>query len=149
MLATSRPARSYSNRVTFPSGSRVATTFPAASYSCEKARPSGSSCRVGLARALALDPQILLFDEPTSGLDPVTGAAIDELVIRMRDELGVTSVVVSHDIASITRVADRIAMLYKGKIIAIGAPKDIKNTKDPIVKQFITGAAKGPITEDA
>jgi len=105
----------------------------------------GMQKRIGLARALALDPQILLYDEPTTGLDPVTGAAIDELIIRMRDELGVTSVVVSHDIASITRVADRLAMLHQGKIIAAGTPDEMRNSENEVVRQFMQGRTEGPL----
>jgi phospholipid/cholesterol/gamma-HCH transport system ATP-binding protein len=105
----------------------------------------GMQKRVGLARALALDPQILLYDEPTSGLDPVTGAAIDELIIRMRDDLCVTSVIVSHDIASITRVADRVAMLHQGRIIAVGTPDEMRTSDNAIVRQFMEGNTEGPL----
>lgn len=109
----------------------------------------GMKKRVGLARAICNDPKIILYDEPTTGLDPIMADAINDLIIDLNNKLNVTSIVVTHDMVSAYKIADRIAMLYKGKIIAIGAPSDIKNTKDPIVKQFITGAAKGPITEDA
>ena len=105
----------------------------------------GMQKRAGLARALALDPQILLYDEPTSGLDPVTGASIDELIIRMRDDLCVTSVVVSHDIASITRVADRVAMLYQGRIVAVGTPDEMRNSENEIVRQFMEGNTEGSL----
>lgn len=105
----------------------------------------GMQKRVGLARALALDPQILLYDEPTSGLDPVTGASIDELIIRMRDDLCVTSVIVSHDIASITRVADKIAMLHQGRIMAVGTPDEMRNSENETVRQFMEGKTEGPI----
>ena len=109
----------------------------------------GMKKRVGLARAICNNPKIILYDEPTTGLDPIMADAINDLIIDLNSKLNVTSIVVTHDMVSAYKIADRIAMLYKGKIIAIGAPKDIKDTKDPIVKQFITGAAKGPITEDA
>jgi phospholipid/cholesterol/gamma-HCH transport system ATP-binding protein len=105
----------------------------------------GMQKRVGLARAIALEPQILLYDEPTSGLDPVTGAAIDELIIRMRDDLGVTSVVVSHDISSVTRVADRIAMLHQGRIVQVGTPEEMQESDNEIVRQFMEGRTEGPL----
>ncbi|MCX5692372.1 MAG: ABC transporter ATP-binding protein [Candidatus Omnitrophica bacterium] len=109
----------------------------------------GMKKRVGLARAICNRPKIILYDEPTTGLDPIMADAINDLIIDLNNKLNVTSIVVTHDMVSAYKIADRIAMLYKGKILAIGAPSEIKNTKDPIVKQFITGAAKGPITEDA
>jgi len=109
----------------------------------------GMKKRVGLARAICNNPKIILYDEPTTGLDPIMADAINDLIIDLNSKLNVTSIVVTHDMVSAYKIADRIAMLYKGKIIAIGTPGEIKNTKDPIVKQFITGAAKGPITEDA
>ncbi len=109
----------------------------------------GMKKRVGLARAICNNPKIILYDEPTTGLDPIMADAINDLIIDLNNKLNVTSIVVTHDMVSAYKIADRIAMLYKGKIIAIGAPDDIKSTKDSIVKQFITGAAKGPITEDA
>ncbi|PIW68345.1 MAG: ABC transporter ATP-binding protein [Candidatus Omnitrophica bacterium CG12_big_fil_rev_8_21_14_0_65_42_8] len=109
----------------------------------------GMKKRVGLARAICNNPRIILYDEPTTGLDPIMADAINGLIIDLNSKLNVTSIVVTHDMVSAYKIADRIAMLYKGKIIEIGAPEEIKNTKDPIVKQFITGAARGPITEDA
>ena len=117
----------------------------------EKLMPSelsgGMKKRVGLARAICNNPKIILYDEPTTGLDPIMADAINDLIIDLSSKLNVTSIVVTHDMVSAYKIADRIAMLYKGKIIAIGTPGEIKNTKDPIVKQFITGAAKGPITD--
>jgi len=119
----------------------------------EKLMPSelsgGMKKRVGLARAICNNPKIILYDEPTTGLDPIMADAINDLIIDLNNKLNVTSIVVTHDMVSAFKIADRIAMLYNGKIITIGAPDEIKNTKDPVVKQFITGAAKGPITEDA
>lgn len=106
----------------------------------------GMQKRVGLARALALDPEIVLYDEPTSGLDPITAAAISELIVKARDELGVTSVVVSHDIMGIKSVANRIAMLHKGRIIAIGTVEEMENNSDPVVRQFMDGRVEGPIS---
>jgi len=105
----------------------------------------GMQKRVGLARALALDPPILLYDEPTSGLDPITAATISELIVRMRDRLGVTSVVVSHDIELIKRVANRIGMLHRGKIITAGTREEIETSDNPVVRQFLEGSAEGPI----
>ncbi|MEI6432463.1 MAG: ABC transporter ATP-binding protein [bacterium] len=105
----------------------------------------GMRRRVGLARALATNPEIVLYDEPTSGLDPVTGAAIDQLILSTRDRNGVTSVVVSHDMSSIYHIADRILMIYEGKKQILGTPKEIQETDDPIVRQFITGSVEGPI----
>jgi len=105
----------------------------------------GMKKRVGLARALALDPKIVLFDEPTSGLDPVMSAAINELIVKTQEELHTTCVVISHDIAATMAIAHGVHMLYEGKIIAEGAPEEIKNNEEPVVRQFIRGEAQGPI----
>lgn len=105
----------------------------------------GMQKRVGLARALALNPAVLLYDEPTSGLDPVTATVIDELIVEMRDKLGVTSLVVSHAISSIFRVADTVTMLHEGEAIASGTPDEIRRSTDPRVKQFVEGRSDGPI----
>jgi phospholipid/cholesterol/gamma-HCH transport system ATP-binding protein len=105
----------------------------------------GMRKRVGLARAIAVDPEIILYDEPTSGLDPVTSEAINELILEMQKKLGVTSVVVTHDMHSAYKVANRIAMLYDGRIIAVGTPEEIKNSRDPYVRQFVTGSVEGPM----
>ncbi len=99
----------------------------------------GMRKRVGLARAIALKPQYLLYDEPTTGLDPVTAAVINELMVRTRERLGVTSIVVTHDMTSAYRVGDRIAMLYRGAIRQVGTVEQIQRTHDPIVRQFIEG----------
>ncbi len=107
----------------------------------------GMRKRVGLARAIARWPQIILYDEPTTGVDPIMGDAINDLIVELHNKLKVTSIAVTHDMISAYKIADRIAMLYNGKIIAVGTPDEIKGTKDPIVKQFITGASRGPITE--
>ena len=107
----------------------------------------GMRKRVGLARAICNDPKIILYDEPTTGVDPIGADAINELIIDLNKKLKVTSIVVTHDMVSAYKIADRIAMLYNGKIVEVGPVKQIKNTKDPLVKQFITGAAKGPVTE--
>ena len=105
----------------------------------------GMAKRVGLARAIALSPEILLYDEPTSGLDPVMESVIDELIMQMRDKLGVTSIVVSHSIASIFRISDKIAMIHNGEVLATGTPDQIKSCDNPIVQQFIEGKSQGPI----
>lgn len=106
----------------------------------------GMRKRVGLARAVAMEPEILLYDEPTTGLDPIMADAINDLIIEMREKLNVTSVVITHDMKSAYKIADRIAMLYNGLIIGVGTSDEIKNTSDPVIKQFITGSAVGPIT---
>lgn len=105
----------------------------------------GMRKRIGLARALATNPDVLFYDEPTSGLDPIVATVIDELIVQVRDTLGVTSVVVSHTIASIFRIADRVAMLYDGRFVAVGTPAEIRQNRDPVVRQFIEGRAEGPI----
>jgi phospholipid/cholesterol/gamma-HCH transport system ATP-binding protein len=105
----------------------------------------GMRKRIGLARALAVNPEVLFYDEPTSGLDPVVATLIDELIVRVRDTLGVTSVVVSHTIASIFRISDRIAMLYNGQFEAVGTPEEMRSLEDPVVRQFIEGRSEGPI----
>jgi len=105
----------------------------------------GMKKRVGLARAIAHSPEILLYDEPTTGLDPIMADAINDLIVEMKQKLSVTSVAITHDMHSAYKIADRIAMLYEGRIIATGTPEEIKNTDNPIVRQFITGSAVGPI----
>ena len=105
----------------------------------------GMKKRVGLARAIAHEPEILLYDEPTTGLDPIMADAINELIVEMKNTLSVTSVAITHDMNSAYKIADRIAMLYEGRIIDTGSPDEIKNTSNPVVKQFITGSAVGPI----
>ncbi|HEY7897143.1 MAG TPA: ABC transporter ATP-binding protein [Gemmatimonadaceae bacterium] len=99
----------------------------------------GMRKRVGIARAIAKRPKYILYDEPTTGLDPVTSAVIDELMIRMREKLGVTSVVITHDMRSAYSVGTRIAMLYEGKVRQVGSVDEIKHTNDPVVRQFIEG----------
>jgi phospholipid/cholesterol/gamma-HCH transport system ATP-binding protein len=101
----------------------------------------GMRKRVGIARAIALRPKYILYDEPTTGLDPVTSAVIDQLMIRMRDTLGVTSVVITHDMRSAYTVGTRIAMLYDGRVRQVGSVDEIRHTADPVVRQFIEGRA--------
>jgi phospholipid/cholesterol/gamma-HCH transport system ATP-binding protein len=105
----------------------------------------GMRKRVGLARAIAVNPEIILYDEPTSGLDPVTSEAINDLILDMQKKLKMTSVVVTHDMHSAYKVADRIAMIYDGKIIGIGTPDEIKKSQDPYIVQFVTGSVEGPM----
>jgi phospholipid/cholesterol/gamma-HCH transport system ATP-binding protein len=105
----------------------------------------GMRKRVSLARAIAMEPEILLYDEPTTGLDPIMADAINDLIIQMREKLRVTSIAITHDMVSAYKVADRIAMLYEGKIIEVGTPQQIRESNNPIVQQFIQGKAEGPI----
>lgn len=105
----------------------------------------GMQKRVSLARAIAMDPEVLFYDEPTSGLDPVMTTVIGGLITEMRDRLGVTSVVVSHDLRSIFGISDRIAMLHHGQIIAYGTADEIRDSEDECVRQFVEGRAEGPI----
>ena len=107
----------------------------------------GMKKRVGLARAIAYRPEIILYDEPSTGIDPIRADAINDLIIQMKKEMGVTSVVITHDMVSAYKIADRIAMLYEGKIIEEGTPEEIEKTENEIVQQFIHGQAKGPIKE--
>jgi phospholipid/cholesterol/gamma-HCH transport system ATP-binding protein len=99
----------------------------------------GMRKRVGIARAIALRPKYILYDEPTTGLDPVTSAVIDQLMIRMRDKLGVTGIVITHDMRSAYSVGTRIAMLYEGRVRQVGTVDEIQHTTDPVVRQFIEG----------
>lgn len=108
----------------------------------------GMKKRVGLARAICMDAAIILYDEPTTGLDPITADSINDLIVDLRKKLGVTSVAITHDMQSAYKISDRIAMLYKGEIQEIGTPDQIRNTTNPIVRQFITGSAVGPITAE-
>jgi phospholipid/cholesterol/gamma-HCH transport system ATP-binding protein len=114
-------------------------------------RPSelsgGMKKRVALARAICMRPEIVLYDEPTTGLDPIMADAINDLIIELNDKLKITSLVVTHDMTSAYKIGNRIAMLYNGRIIQIGLPDEIRNSTNPIVKQFITGSATGPMTD--
>ncbi len=105
----------------------------------------GMKKRVGLARAIAMDPEIVFYDEPGAGLDPVVTGVIDKLIKDLSQKLQITSVVVTHEMTSAFRIADRMAMLYDGNIIEIGSPEEIRNSRNPIVQQFITGSPEGPI----
>lgn len=118
--------------------SRVAEQYPAE-------LSGGMRKRVALARAICGNPQIILYDEPTTGLDPITADVINDLIIKLQNELKCTSVVITHDMHSAFKVADRMAFLYQGKVLAEGTAKDFKTTTNPYVRQFIEGNAEGPI----
>jgi phospholipid/cholesterol/gamma-HCH transport system ATP-binding protein len=105
----------------------------------------GMKKRVGLARALLMDPRIILFDEPTTGLDPVISRAIHQMIKETHARFGYTAVVVSHEIPEIFDISDAVAVLYRGKIIESGTPGEIQRSGDPVVRQFITGSLDGPI----
>jgi len=105
----------------------------------------GMKKRVGLARAIAMDPEIILYDEPTTGLDPVMVTNIDYLTTTLQKKLNVTTIVVTHDMISAYRIADRMAMHFNGQIIEVGTKEEIRNSTNPVVRQFIEGKAKGPI----
>ncbi len=109
----------------------------------------GMKKRAGLARALVTNPRVLLYDEPTSGLDPVMSQVFNELVVRTKKELGVTQIIVTHDMQSAYYIADRITFLYQGKVLMVGSPEEIRNSPNPIVQQFITGSTTGPMQIDA
>ncbi len=106
----------------------------------------GMRKRVALARALALDPELVFFDEPTSGLDPIVAAVITKLVSDLNRVLGITCVVVTHAVEEAMRIADRIVLLYRGKVLVQGTPQEIRESPDPLVQQFITGNPDGPIS---
>ena len=120
-------------------------------HGIQKLMPSelsgGMKKRVAIARALCAKPEIILYDEPTTGVDPITADSINELIRSLHDKFKVTSIVVTHDMKSAYRIADNMAMIYQGKIIAEGTPEEIQKTKHPVVYQFINGLAQGPITE--
>jgi phospholipid/cholesterol/gamma-HCH transport system ATP-binding protein len=105
----------------------------------------GMQKRAGLARSLALNPEIMLYDEPTTGIDPITASAVDSLIVRMRDNFGVTSIFVTHDMNSARKISDRIAMLFEGRIIFLGTPDEINMSDNPYIRQFVEGRAEGPI----
>jgi phospholipid/cholesterol/gamma-HCH transport system ATP-binding protein len=105
----------------------------------------GMKKRVGLARAIAMDPPVILYDEPTTGLDPIMADVINELIRRLQNSLSITSVAVTHDIKSAYKIGDRLALLFNGKIVFEGSPDDVRSTNDELVRQFIEGRAHGPI----
>lgn len=105
----------------------------------------GMQKRVGLARAIITNPEIIFFDEPTTGLDPIMADIINDLIVESAKGLGATTLTITHDMASVRKIADRVAMLYKGKIIWQGTVKEMDKTEDPYVQQFINGCSQGPI----
>lgn len=105
----------------------------------------GMKKRVGLARAIATNPEVIFFDEPTTGLDPIMSDVINDLIVSTVKKLGATALTITHDMNSARKIADRIAMLYDGKIIWIGTVKELDKTKNPYVRQFVAGSAQGPI----
>jgi phospholipid/cholesterol/gamma-HCH transport system ATP-binding protein len=107
----------------------------------------GMRKKVAIARALTLDPEYVIFDEPTTGIDPISAAMVDKLIRHLADNLGVTSIVISHDLRSIFGIADRVAMLYKGELAEDGTPEDFKKSTNPVVQQFIHGRPEGPMEE--
>ncbi|MEJ5284975.1 MAG: ABC transporter ATP-binding protein [Brevinematia bacterium] len=106
----------------------------------------GMMKRVALARAIVAEPEVVLFDEPTTGLDPITTASINELIFSLKNKINTTFIVVTHDIKSAKYISDRIAMIYKGKIIFIGTPEELEKTDNPYVVQFVNGLSEGPIS---
>ena len=119
--------------------------LPGAEHKFPGQLSGGMRKRVGIARALALEPEIVLFDEPNSGLDPVMSDAIDKLILRMQKDLGLTFIVISHDLEGTFQIADRIAMLYKGKLIADGEAEAVRRSDNPILRQFFGRSSEGPI----
>jgi phospholipid/cholesterol/gamma-HCH transport system ATP-binding protein len=109
----------------------------------------GMRKRAGLARAIVRNPSIVLYDEPTSGLDPVTSSTINDLILDLQRKVGVTGILVTHDMSSAFRVANRMGMLLNGRLIKVGTPEEFKATEDPVVKQFILGESEGPLTQEA
>lgn len=105
----------------------------------------GMKKRVALARAIAMNPEYILYDEPSTGLDPIMADVINNLILDLQEKLKITSIVVTHDMVTAYKVSDRIAMLYEGRIEEIGTPEEIRETKNPVVRQFITGSSEGPI----
>ena len=107
----------------------------------------GMKKRIAVARALVLEPELILLDEPSAGLDPVIASVIDELIISLTEKSKVTSITVTHEMDSAFRIATRMAMLYRGKVIEEDEPQKFKRSKDPVVAQFLSGSTKGPILE--
>ncbi len=124
----------------------VGLTDSASKYPSEIS--GGMKKRAGLARAIIRNPEIILYDEPTAGLDPVIASTINDLILDMQKKLGVTSVLVTHDMSSAFRVSNRIAMLLHGRILKVGTAEDFKASDDPVVRQFIHGESEGPLTRD-
>ncbi|MBK8576564.1 MAG: ABC transporter ATP-binding protein [Elusimicrobia bacterium] len=105
----------------------------------------GMKKRVGLARAIAHQPEYILYDEPTTGLDPIMSDVINDLIVNIREKLKITSIAVTHDMKSAYKISNRIAMIYEGRLAAVGTPSEIQRSENPVVHQFITGSSQGPI----
>lgn len=105
----------------------------------------GMKKRVGLARAIAHEPEYILYDEPTTGLDPIMSDVINDLIVNIREKLKITSIAVTHDMKSAYKISNRIAMIYEGRLVSVGTPAEIQATTDPVLRQFITGSSHGPI----
>jgi phospholipid/cholesterol/gamma-HCH transport system ATP-binding protein len=105
----------------------------------------GMKKRVGLARAIAHEPEYVLYDEPTTGLDPIMSDVINDLIIGVREKLKVTGIAVTHDMTSAYKISNRIAMIYEGRLVMAGTPAEIQSTENPFVRQFVTGSSRGPI----
>ena len=105
----------------------------------------GMAKRVALARAMALDPEVLFMDEPSAGLDPIMSAAIDQLILDLTKKTKITTILVTHEMKSAFKVADRMILLHEGVVVAEGTPADMRATKDPLIRQFIDGLPDGPI----
>jgi len=105
----------------------------------------GMKKRVALARAIAMNPKYILYDEPSTGLDPIMADVINNLILDLQEKLKITSIAVTHDMVTAYKISDRIAMLYEGRIEEVGKPEEIKNTRNPVVRQFINGSSEGPI----
>ena len=118
--------------------------LPDTARSKPSALSGGMRKRVGIARAIALEPRLLLYDEPTSGLDPITSDVINRLIRGLQSSLGMTSLVVTHDLSSAYFVGDRIALLWEGRVRAVGTPEEIRASNDPVVRQFVEGRSEAP-----
>lgn len=118
-----------------------------AAYRMPAELSGGMKKRAGLARAMALDPKLLFYDEPSAGLDPVTSSEIDELIIDLNEKLGVTTVVITHEMDSALRIADRMVLLDQGKFVAGGTPEEMRASADPLVHQFMYGLTEGPLSK--